>query len=97
MVKSVFRWWAGLVILAAPKTMNTSPRRLNNIVVARLFVAFLPLVLLFTHLLFISLFPSLIHFSAVTLLFVLIPMFVIGMWRLHKLKVYFQRRQNTSE
>ncbi len=89
-MKKLFRFWARVFILATPKTLDASQRRLSHIVIARLFVAILPLALLFTHLLLISIFPGLTHISAVTLLFVLIPMFVIGMWRMHKLKVYLQ-------
>ncbi len=70
-------------------------RRSENAAIARFLILVLPSSLLFGHTLVVLYFPTLIHFSAVAFLLILIPMFAIGMLRLHKLKVYFQRRQNT--
>ena len=96
-MKKLFRLWARVFILATSKIHDVPMHRLKAHIAARLLVMIIPPALLGAHLLLISFFPALIHFSAVMLLLILIPMFIVGIRRMHKLKVYFQRKQNTQD
>lgn len=96
-MKRLFWFWARVVIYASPKSLDAPILRLRAFYVARLLVIIVPAVLILAHMLILDFAPALMHFSAVTVMAVLLPLWALGMWRIHKLKIYFQRKNNAPE
>ncbi|GEM_PF-6950615 len=94
-MRNPLRCWSRLLILAIPKSKDVSDKLLRKILVAQMLSALIPFTLLLAYSVLIRLFPELIHVFAVILLLIMIPMWLIGMLRMHKVGVYLRKKNDT--